>query len=271
MRERPDNRDAVDLTMRGRVAVLRLDAASVNEAIGDYERALALDPDYVRAQIGLSTGLASRAMNGWSADRHADIDRADKLADQALASRPNNPLALWAKAMVLATKQQWDAAILEAEAARDSDRNFATVYGHLGMWRAWVGRAEDGFSEVETAIRLSPHDPARPIWDYYLCHLHSHLAQWEQAVPYCLQSIAGNPRFLLPHIDLTAAYAWLGREVEAKASLADLQKLAPNLTVQQFVSLMALVSDNPIFAQQMARMAEGLRKAELPEGAKKTN
>jgi hypothetical protein len=31
------------------------------------------------------------------------------------------------------------------------------------------------------------------------------------------------------------------------------------------------LSDNPVFLQQMARVAEGLRKAGLPEGDEKTN
>jgi hypothetical protein len=139
------------------------------------------------------------------------------------------------------------------------------------MWRAFVGHAEDGFSDVETAIRLSPHDPARPFWDYHICHLHSHLGQWDQAIPYCLQSVAGAPQFLYPHIDLTAAYGWLGRESDAKAALADLLKLQPNFTVQGFLALVPLFSDNPVFTQQLERLAEGLRKAALPEGDKKTN
>ena len=271
MRERPDNPDAIDLAMRGRVASLHYDAAGTNEAIDDYGRALTLDPNYVRAKIGLAGALAARAQNGWSADRQADIDRADKLIDEALAARPDNAYALWVKALVLGSKRQWDAAILEAEAARESDRNLALVYGNMGMWRAFVGHAEDGFTDIETAIRLSPRDPARPFWDFHLCHLHAHLAQWEQAIPYCLQSIAGNPRFMLPHVDLTAAYAWLGRDAEAKAALADLEKLAPNLTPQGYASLATFYSVNPVFTEQIARMAEGLRKAGLPEGDKKTN
>jgi class 3 adenylate cyclase/TolB-like protein/Tfp pilus assembly protein PilF len=271
LRERRDNPDAVDLVMQGVAAFYRFNPAGMNEAVDNYERALKLDPNYTEAQIALSFALSTRAQNGWSTDRAADIDRADRLADQGLSARPDNALALWAKAYVLGAKRQWDAAILEAEKALDSDRNFAQVYGQVGMWRAFVGRSEDGFKDVETAIKLSPHDPARPFWDYHLCHLHSHLGQWDQAIPYCLKSIAGAPQFLYPHIDLTAAYGWLGRENEAKAALADLLKLQPNFTVQGFLSLVPLFSDNPVFTQQLDRLAEGLRKAGLPEGDKKTN
>jgi adenylate cyclase len=66
-------------------------------------------------------------------------------------------------------------------------------------------------------------------------------------------------------------YGWLGRETEAKAALAELLKLQPDFTVQGFMSLIPLFSDNPIFTQQLVRLAEGLRKAGLPEGQAKTN
>jgi adenylate cyclase len=264
-RERPENPDAIDLVMRGRLAISRAGQAANNEAIQDFEQALKLDPDYVLAQSRLATALAGRAQNGWSADPAADIARAEKLADQALAAWPDSAWTRFAKAYVLGAKRLWDPAILEMEAAIKSDPNLAPAHGTLGLWRAFVGHAEEGFSDVETAMRLSPHDPDMPPWEYYLCHLHSHLAQWDQAIPHCQQSLAASPQNFYPYIDLVAANAWLGREAEAKAALADLLKLNPRFTNKAFVTLGTYFSDNPVFAQQIARIAEGLRKAGLPE------
>jgi class 3 adenylate cyclase/TolB-like protein/Tfp pilus assembly protein PilF len=264
-RERPDNPDAVDLVMRGRLAIARAGKEANAETIEDFEQALKLDPNYVLAQSRLATALAVRAQNGWSADPAADIARAEKLVDQALAAWPDSARTRFAKAYVLGAKRQWDAAILEMEAAIKSDSNFATAYGQLGVWRALVGHAEDGFSEIDTAMKLSPRDPDMPLWEYYICHLHSHLAQWDQAIPHCQQSLAANPQFFLAHIDLVAAYGWLGREAEAKAALADLLKMNPRFTAKSFITLATFFSNNPVFTQQIARMAEGLRKAGLPE------
>ena len=78
--------------------------------------------------------------------------------------------------------------------------------------------------------QASPHDPLRPVSDYILCHLHTQLAQWDQAIPSCLQSMAANPQLPYPYIDLTAAYGWLGRTSYAKAALADLLKQTPGFT-----------------------------------------
>jgi hypothetical protein len=45
----------------------------------------------------------------------------------------------------------------------------------------------------------------------------------------------------------------------------------PGFTVQTFADVAARVTYNPTFAQQIQRILEGLRKAGLPEGEKKTN
>ena len=59
--------------------------------------------------------------------------------------------------------------------------------------------------------------------------------------------------------------AWLGRDADAKAVLADLIKPKPDLSVKGFKEVATTYSDNPVFTAQIARMAEGLGKAGLPE------
>ena len=61
MRERPNNPDAVDLSMRGWAEAFRpYSKSSNNAAIGLFERALALDPHLVPAMVGLAQSLADR-------------------------------------------------------------------------------------------------------------------------------------------------------------------------------------------------------------------
>ena len=60
MRERPNNPDAVDLSMRGWAEAIRPYSKSSNDAaIGLFERALAIDPQLVPAMVGLATDFAS--------------------------------------------------------------------------------------------------------------------------------------------------------------------------------------------------------------------
>jgi adenylate cyclase len=59
--------------------------------------------------------------------------------------------------------------------------------------------------------------------------------------------------------------------LSAKEAVAHLQRLRPGFTVQSYADFASRTSDNPTFDAQSQRIAEGLRKAGLPEGEKKTN
>ena len=122
-----------------------------------------------------------------------------------------------------------------------------------------------GLADLETAKRLSPRDPLLWLWDYINCGLHDKLGQWDRAIAPCQQALAANPKLSQAHFDLAAAYGWLGREAEAKAELAEVLKAFPGTTVKGTISFSRNYSDNPVFLQQIAREAEGWRKAGLPE------
>ena len=79
MRERPSNPDAVDLAMQAQAKYDLPDSkATFNEAITLSERALALDPQNVRALTVLAHALYDRMEDHWSDDPAGDIARAEK-------------------------------------------------------------------------------------------------------------------------------------------------------------------------------------------------
>jgi len=50
-----------------------------------------------------------------------------------------------------------------------------------------------------------------------------------------------------------------------RAELSNFLKLKPGFTVKAFIEAGHMFSDNIVYNQQIGRMAEGLRKAGLPE------
>ena len=191
----------------------------------------------------------------------------EKLADSALALQPNDALAHNAKAMVFFAKRQWKAAISQAEAALADDPNNASAHANFSFWNMFLGHSEDGFAGVETALRLSPRDPEVSSWQFDMCHLHTHLAQWDQAIEWCGKSIANGEASMFPYVDLAAANAWAGHDKEAKEAVAQLRKLYPDFTVQSWAGIHW--SDDPTFNEQYARIVEGLRKAGCPRGRRR--
>jgi adenylate cyclase len=268
MRERPSNPDAVDLAMQAEYkSNLPDNKATFNDAVTLAERALALDPQNVRALTALSYALFSRVNDRWSDDPAGDLARGEKAADAAVALQPENPWAHLGKAQIYYAKRQFGPSITELETVIALDPNDAFAQAFLGFLKVYLGRAEDGFAEVETAFRLSPRDPSAPWWQFWMCVLHNHLAQWEQAIPWCEKSIAGMPQVFFPYVELAAAYAWAGRDKEAKETVAQLEEVQPGYTVQAWAG--RHMSDDPTYKAQYQRVVEGLRKAGLPEGEAK--
>lgn len=161
MRERPNSPDAADLAMRATALWASSNGAStLGDAISLYERALALDARNLPAMTGLASALVWRVTGLASKDPEGDIVRADELSNAALVPAPDSSDAHFARALVFFAKRQWSPAIAQAETAIAEDRNNANAYAHVGLFKMFLGRSEDGFTNVETALRLSPRSRA---------------------------------------------------------------------------------------------------------------
>jgi len=169
----------------------------------------------------------------------------------------------------LAWRNQFRAAIAEAETAINYDRNNSQAYMNAGQWKQYLGRTEDGLADLETALRLDPHSEFVPWRQWYLCRAHNLLGRWEQAIEWCDKSVAtarDNPDAMRSAslADLAAANAWAGHDKEAKDAVARLRKADPEFTVQK-LQAEDQWTDNADFKAQWARIVEGLRKAGLPD------
>ena len=274
LRERPTNPDAFDLAMRGMAAlnVGTLTQENLEKAIGDFDQALRLDPDNPQALAGRAVARMSLAGYGLGGSLSEVANDAEQAADRVLAAHPDDARARYVKALVAASRGSWrrasqfEAALSEFNAAVAADRNFAPAYAEMGMVLTLSGRAEDALEPIEQALRLDPHDSGRNVWEYYMCDAYAHMAKWEQAAEWCEKSVASNPGYLTARFDLAAAYGWLDRSVEAHAAIAEIQNLIPGFTVQRYLEYpYRWRSGNETWKTEDQRIAEGLRKAGLPE------
>src|SRR5207248_1689523 len=85
------NPDALDYFLRGRAARHKGETReNYVEAIGLFERALALDPGLVSVRSWLANALMSRVLEGMTDSAATDIERAGGLIDQVLAVSPRS-------------------------------------------------------------------------------------------------------------------------------------------------------------------------------------
>jgi adenylate cyclase len=269
LRDRPNTPDALDLAMRGWAAYNKTRSIdSNNEAISYFEKALMLDPNLPSARLGLARATIIRPAMSWSKDKSKDIDLSDNLINKYLSERPNDAAALAVRGDVYRMRRQFDAARLSFDAAIESNRNYALAHALKGHVSLLAGRADQAVLSELQAIRLSPKDPLLNTWYYFVCHAHTHLQNWIEAISWCTKSVTIAPHWQA-YIDLAAAYAWMGKKNEAETAVAELLKLMPGYTVQKWAN--AGWSDNPKFLEEYAYIVEGLRKAGLPEGATAEN
>jgi adenylate cyclase len=261
-----EHMDALDFILRGRAAFLKpLTRDTYAEAIGMYERALALDPGSVEAQSLLAGSLAGRVMEGMTHTRAADIERAEQLAGQALAASPGSPFAHLARGQVLRAQDRYKAAIPEYEAAIAFNRNWVSAISALADCNLHAGPIEDVIPLVEQAIRLSPRDP--DISNMYgriaIAHLlRSHI---DEAIVWSEKSRDANPARAFPHSALAAAFALKGETERAAAELAEARRLNYDF-YRSITRLRARYFEIPeIRALFEATYGAGLRKAGMPE------
>lgn len=263
---RPNNPDAVDLTMRG-LAVLNqpYSREQLSQSRSLFERALQIDSSYPKALVGLAETLAMEVNYRWT-DAPADqLRRAENAVGQVLSRFPSDATAHFVRGEIQrASGRNVEAAIGEYEAAIAINPSLAPAHGALGAAKIRVGRSAETFAPLQMAIQLSPRDPLLSTWYFYTGHAHLHLGQYEEALDWCGRSIALQP-FWVAYADLAAANALTGHEREAHAAVVELRRLRPDYTITEWLRDGKAWSDNVVFLAEFQRVTEGLRKAGLPE------
>ena len=263
---RPNTPDAVDLAMRG-WAVLNqpYSREQLAQSLSLFEQSLQIDPGLPKALVGLADALAIEVNYRWTNAPGDNLRRADDAVRRVLSAFPNDAMAHFVKGEIQRAKgRNVEVAVGDYEAAIALNPSLAPAYGALGGAKIRVGRSLEAFAPLQTAIKLSPRDPLLNTWYFYICHAHSHLAQYEAAIDWCRQSIAVKP-FWIAYADLAASYAWTGRKTEAQAAVAELRRMRPDYTVGRWLEDGNGWSENTVFLTEFQRIAEGLRKAGLPE------
>jgi adenylate cyclase len=260
------NPDAEDLALQCDAAVQKGGylGKEADEGYSLCERALAADPNNVRALSFLSAKFLMPLVVGRSVDPKADLKRADELVSAALALDPNDASAHVRKAAILIVKGRLDESIAESERALALDPAIVLAYGLLGEDYQFLGQFEKSLEYFDKAIRLSPHDPSLVFWYQLKAGDHFALKQYEQAIESARRAIAINPNGTpWPHFQLIAALARGGHEAEAHAALQSYLASVPNgpKTIAAWKAAEALGTppSDPRLLEALDRHYEGLR------------
>ena len=262
--------DVLDYIFRGRAAFYSdkgTTRESLTEGINQFEKALSLDPRSADVRALLATALAGRVLEQMTDTAVADIARAERLAEAALAASPRHPLAHFVRAQLLRAQRRHDEAIPEYEAALALNHNWVVAIAALGLTRFLAGSTEEAIPAQEQAIRLSPRDPRLPNWYWRIGMVHLLQSRTDEAIVWLEKARGANPSLPGPHAWLASAYALNGDSERAAIELAEARKLSGDRRYTRIARLRA-VGDwgvPKVRALFETTFFAGLRAAGMPE------
>jgi adenylate cyclase len=259
--------DALDYVLRGRAVYLKPVTADTDaEAVGWYERALTVDPQYIEAQSSLAISLAGRAVDGMTETATADVQRAEELVRSGLEISPRHPRARFAKGQLLRAQGRCEEAVLEYEAVIALNRNWVLVVAALGWCKFLTGSIDEALLLHERAICLSPRDSGIANWYNRIGRIHLLLSRTNEAIVWLERARGANTAHPSIRIDLASAMD------RAAAGLAEARRLSRDGRYSSIARLRAVgISSGgywgvpKILALLEATYFDGLRKAGMPE------
>jgi TolB-like protein/Flp pilus assembly protein TadD len=263
-----DHPDALDCIFRGRAALWKPRTRhNYAEAVGWFERALALDPRSSDARSWLAFALAGRMYLQMTGSAAADLERAEALAVRALMASPHLPLAHLAKGTLLQACGRPEQAIPEYETVIASNRNWVNALSALGWCKLLVGSIEETIPLNERAIQLSPRDPFIAHWFMVIGTVHLLQSRTNEAIHWLEKALRANPELAFVHGHLAAAYALKGDTERAAAELAEARRISGD---GRFASIARLRAARYWGVPKIGALYEkiyfaGLREAGMPE------
>jgi TolB-like protein/tetratricopeptide (TPR) repeat protein len=211
---------AYDEFLRGWENYQRTTPADFVAAIPHFERAIALDPSYARAQAALAMVYFRSYDQGWTGSLGMTADAALDKANEYLTLANLRPTSTSHQvAGNISRDRGWyDDAVKEFQAAIALEPSDSWSYAYLAYALIYAGKAAEAETQIETGQRLDPHFP--PLFVFYRGLAQFEQNRMEEAAVTLQEATRLNPDDPWPFAFLAACYAYLGREKEAADAIA---------------------------------------------------
>jgi DNA-binding winged helix-turn-helix (wHTH) protein/tetratricopeptide (TPR) repeat protein len=262
--ELPDSNAAV-VIQQAMALLNRTSPDRFHAAQAMLEKALAADADNVDLEIALASHLLRGVQTVWydPADIPATEKRARSLLERALQVKPSYVPALEAYCRFLTATNDISESLVACAKVLSLDPWDGGALFNLGLTETLQGRFEDALATFKQADEYDTPVMAR--WTWLLgaglaCAL---LERYDEAAHWLEQSLAITPGTGRTQIVLAAVYHQLGRDQDAKETMAKALALRPGSNATN----VALPKNNasPIFIAGSDRIIRLAVEAGLPE------
>jgi TolB-like protein len=220
---------AYDLYLRALAAFFPITKERVIEALGLLEQAIAIDRHYGPALSWAAFCHGRLVTEGWAEEPETSRRKASDLARQALEVGENDPGVLANAAFVLGYfGEDVGAMIGLVDRALALNPSFARGWYVSGILRLWAGQPDFAIEHAENSLRLSPREPVgTPL--SLMGGAYFFKRQFDEAASKLLLAIQDDPGFPPSYRSLAACYAHMGRLDEARAIVARLRAITPQV------------------------------------------
>ena len=242
-------------------SVYRWTREANSEASQLFSRAIELDPDFASAYGMAAWCYAWRKWDGFMSDPARETAEAARLARRAAELGKDDAVALCAGGYALAfAVEDLDEGAALINRALALNPNLVTAWHSSGWVAVYRGEFDVAIKHLEHAIRLSPLDRFNFRAQGGIAIAHFLADRYGEATYWAEKAIREQPNYPLALRVAAVSSALAGRPLDAQKAMTHLRQLDPALRVSNFKDQVPLRRP-----EDLAKFAEGLRKAGLPE------
>lgn len=208
--------EAHEAALRGRYFLEQRTAEGIRTARTHFERAIAMEPGYALAHVGLAD---AHILSATYADIPTDeaMGRARESLLRALALGEHEPAAhAWLGIVLAEYDWDWTGAETAFRRALELNPNFAYAHKLYAEHLSYLGRFEEAIAEARLARRL---DPLSVVTNTIVGLVLYRARQYESAIAALERAIELNPDHPMPYLPMGLALSMLKRHDEAVAAL----------------------------------------------------
>jgi len=219
-----DNTDAYNLFLRGRYFYGRTSEEGLDKSITFYQQAIAADPNYALAYVGLAQSYATLGgVFGFRSPRDA-WPRVLEFAVKAVALDPKLGEAHVALAAYkLQYEWDWPGAEAELKQAITFNPNYGGAHTTYGSYYSSIGQLDRAMSERKIAQALDPLSPfatANVGYPYY------YAKRYDEAIEHYRKAVELDPNYPWAHLWIGQAYVQKGLHQQALDAILECIRLS---------------------------------------------
>ncbi|PYI70372.1 MAG: hypothetical protein DMF08_11650, partial [Verrucomicrobia bacterium] len=201
------NPEAYEIYLRGKFFAEKRTGADLRKSIEYYDQAIAKDPDYPLAYVGLANSHLLLSVYGALSPKEA-ASPAKAALKKALELDDSLAEAHASSGLLATLELDLNRAITELERAIQLNPNNATAHHWIALPLMTMGQFDRGVAEAKRAIEL---DPLSLIINADLCWIYFNGRRFDEAEAQARKTLEMDPRFYVAHFYLGEALQFQGK------------------------------------------------------------